>query len=41
MFTGLRRTDVNQRQHDMASIKHRNRQQIQNREVYVENYAEP
>src|SRR4029450_9150892 len=31
----------NERQHDVASIKHRNGQQIQNRQVYVENHAEP
>ena len=31
----------NQRQHDVASIKHRNGQQIQNRQVHVENHAEP
>ena len=31
----------NERQHDVASIKHRNGQQIQNREVHVENHAEP
>ena len=32
---------LDQRQHDMASIKHRDGQQIQNRQVYVENHAEP
>src|SRR4029077_7160713 len=31
----------NERQHDVASIKHRNGQQIQDRQVYVENHAEP
>src|SRR4029077_11103565 len=32
---------LDQRQHDVASIKHRNGQQIQNRQVYVENHAKP
>ena len=41
IFTGLRRIDFDDREHDVSAIQDRDREHIQDREVHIQNDTEP